>query len=216
MAELRKQADEAAARMREFQEKHQIVDLDTQAKAVVSSVATLNAQRITKQMELDYARALHVRRRGVHEAARVAARRWWTTQLRDLEVPATDRRRRRRPGAGPKGSGLFPAALAGPEAAASEYEKLYRDRKVAEATLVFALDRLEGARASEARDVSTFVVLDPPTLPTRPARPPALPVLAVLGLAAGFVAGVGLEAWRSQGRPGLASLKQALGPRSEG
>ena len=39
VAELRQQADEAAARMREFQEKHQIVDLDSQAKAVVSSVA---------------------------------------------------------------------------------------------------------------------------------------------------------------------------------
>ena len=56
MAELRRQADEAAARMREFQEKHQIVDLDSQARAVVTSVAAVNAQRIAKQMELDYAR----------------------------------------------------------------------------------------------------------------------------------------------------------------
>ena len=109
---------------------------------------------------------------------------------------------------------MFPAALAVPKLRA-EYEKLYRDRKVAEATLVFALDRLEGAKASEARDVSTFAVLDPPALATRPTRPlQPLPLLVALGLVAGLVAGAALEWWRSQGHPGLAALKQALKPRS--
>jgi len=66
--------------------------------------------------------------------------------------------------------GLFPAALTVPRLRA-EFETLYRDRKVAEATLVFSLERLESARADEARDTSTFLVLDPPFLPTRKSRP---------------------------------------------
>jgi hypothetical protein len=45
VVELQQQADEAATRMREFQEKHKIVDLDSQARAVVSSVAALHTQR---------------------------------------------------------------------------------------------------------------------------------------------------------------------------
>ena len=83
---------------------------------------------------------------------------------------------------------MFPAVLAVP-ALRAEFEQLYRDRKVAEATLVFALDRLEGARASEARDVSTFQVLDPPTLPTKaswPDRPRSMIAAAILGLAVGI------------------------------
>jgi hypothetical protein len=61
---------------------------------------------------------------------------------------------------------MFPAALQVPKLRA-EFEKLYSDRRVAEATLVFALERLEGARASEARNVSTFLVLDPLPFPPR-------------------------------------------------
>ena len=214
VVELRQNADETAARIRAFQEKHQIVDLESQARGVVSSVAALNAQRIGKQMELEYARSFS----GQDEAGTRQLESQLSIvneQLRELEAPAEPRRAT--PAGGPKGNGqgpgMFPAALAVPKLRA-DYEKLYRDRKVAEATLVFALDRLEGAKASEARDVSTFAVLDPPALATRPSRPLALPVLLALGLVVGLAAGMGLEWWRSQGRPGLATLKQALEPRS--
>jgi uncharacterized protein involved in exopolysaccharide biosynthesis len=68
---------------------------------------------------------------------------------------------------------------------------------VAEASLLFALERLEGAKANEARDVSTFLVLDPPTLPTRKARPKLLQ--SVAGAAAlGFALAIAIEAWRSR------------------
>ena len=101
---------------------------------------------------------------------------------------------------------MFPAALAVP-ALRAEYEKLYRDRKVSEATLVFALDRLEGAKAAEARDVSTFVVLDPPPLPTRRARPKLLDSI-LLGGAVGFALSVAVGYWttrRGGKRRGVAS-----------
>jgi tyrosine-protein kinase Etk/Wzc len=192
VAELRQQADDAAARMRQFQETHQIVDLESQAKAVVSSVAALDAQRIAKQMELDYTRRYS-------SADESAARQLGSQlsvideQLRNLEetrdVPSAPRADggARRPDKG----GMFPAALSVPKLRA-EFEKLFRDRKVAEATLVYALERLEGARANEARDVSTFQVLDPPTVADRHHRP-IRTFVALLFAAVGFAGAVAYE-----------------------
>ncbi len=199
VAELRQQADEAAARMREFQELHKVVDLDSQARAVVSSVAALNAQRISKQMELEYAHRF--------SAPDEAGTRQLESQLsvveenlRDLErprEPAQAREPRGRSAREPQ-SGMFPAALVVPKLRA-DYEKLFRDRKVAEATLVYALDRLEGARAAEARDVSTFVVLDPPTLPTRKSRPSRTGYM-LGGAFLGFAASVAFSWYRARRR----------------
>jgi capsule polysaccharide export protein KpsE/RkpR len=189
VTDLRLQADLSATRMREFQERHQIVDLDSQAKAVVSSMAALHGQRIGKQVELGY-----VQRFSSPEEAGAQQLRSKISavddMLRDLEKPAA---------ANPKGTtGMFPPALAVPRLRA-EYEQLYRDRKVAETTLLFALERLEGARANEARDVSTFQVLDPPTLPTKKSRPRALET-ALFGAVLGIAAGVLFEWFQSRQR----------------
>ena len=197
VAELRAQADDSAARMRAFQEKHKIVDLDSQAKAVVSSLAALHGQRIVKEVELGYARSFSSRDEAVTRQleSQIAA---VNDRLRDLEEPrsargpAQERRGRR----GVQDTGLFPAAMAVPELRA-EFEKLYRDRRVAEAILVFALERLEDARANEARDVSTFQVLDPPTVPTRRSRP-LLPESVGVAAALGFALSVLYEGYRSR------------------
>jgi tyrosine-protein kinase Etk/Wzc len=190
IAELRRDADEASGRIREFQEKYQIVDLENQAKAVVSSVATLNSQRIAKQMELDYAK-------GFSSADEAGMRQLESQllvvneQLRDLEGPHV----------GSRSNGARTVGV-------REYEKLYRDRKVAEATLLFGLDRLEGAKAAEARDVSTFVVLDPATLPTRKARP-AIRETALAGAVLGLLLSLAMEWWKSR-RDGVRDQKYAV------
>lgn len=195
VVELRRQADEAATRMREYQEKHQIVDLESQARAVVSSVAGLQAQRIAKQMELEYARSF--------SAADEAGSRQLESQLsvvneqlRDMEEPRETTSPRRKASASDRGPGMFPAALAVPKLRA-EFEQLFRDRRVAEASLVFALDRLEGAKASEARNVSTFQVLDPATVPTRKSRPRGSET-TVLGFLLGGTAAIAFEWWRAR------------------
>jgi len=199
VADLRKQADEASGRMREFQEAHQIVDLDSQARALVTSVAAVNAQRINKKMELDYARSFAARdeasTRQLESQLSVV-----NETLRDLEVQHEDLPGPAAAGSPAKGGtrGLFPAAMAVPKLRA-EFEKLYRDRKVVEATLVFALDRLEGARAAEARDVSTFQILDPPALPTRRSRPRTSVSVAV-GALLGLLGGVAFEYWKNRAR----------------
>ena len=183
--------------MREFQEKHQVVDLDTQAKAVVSSMAALKGQRIASQMELSrYTRTFssddEATRRSMESKLSIVDDQHRESELAEVpEGPPRAGPRAGRPGR----RSIFPAALEVPKLRA-EYERLYRDRKVAEATLVFALERLEGAKATEARDVSTFQVLDPPARPTRKSRPSGLAALA-LSVALGLTAGVAYEWWRS-------------------
>jgi tyrosine-protein kinase Etk/Wzc len=196
--ELRQQADEAASRMREFQETHKIVDLDTQAKAVVSAMAQLNSERMAKQLELDYARTFATADepsvRTLESQLGVMGRRMRTLEdesAADGGAPAKDR-------------GVFPTALSVPRLR-TEFETLYRDRKVAEATLIYALERLEGARANVAREVSTFQVLDPPALPTRHSRPKRSYVLA-LSLLLGVAAAVGAEWWRTAGAAAAAKV----------
>ena len=187
VTELRAQADGIGAAMRQFQETHGIVELESQARAVVSSVAAVNSQRIAKQMELDYARTF--------AAPDEAGTRQLQSQLSVVNEKLLDLEGTPDGSLAPAGGpgskqrarkGMFPPAMEVPRLRA-EFETLYRDRKVAEATLVFALDRLEGAKAAEARDVSTFVVLDPPTLPTRKSRPITTGFL----LAGGFVGLIG-------------------------
>ncbi len=196
VAELRQNAEQTAARMREFQEKHQIVDIDTQSKAVVSALAGLNAQRITKQMELDFARSFassdEASTQQLESELAVMER-----KLRDLERSRGADAASTKKGSGASSRGVFPAALDVPKLRA-EFEDLYRDRKVAEALLVIALERLENAKANEARDVSTFQVLDPPTLATRKSRPNGAAIVAGLMLL-GLTLSVGWEWWRGGG-----------------
>jgi uncharacterized protein involved in exopolysaccharide biosynthesis len=192
--ELREQADAVAARMRAFQEEHKIVDLETQAQAVVSMFAELNQRRITKQLDLDYALTFsssdEPTTRQLQSQLSVMGR-----KLRDMEAPSSGAQGpSARPPSAP-GRDMFPPALEVPRLRA-EFEKLYRDRKVAEATLIFALERLEGAKANEARDVSTFLVLDPPTVPTKKSRPARAKIL-VFGMLLGVMIGFGYEAWRA-------------------
>jgi capsule polysaccharide export protein KpsE/RkpR len=205
VAELRQQAEDTAKRMREFQEQHKIVDIETQAKAVVTALAALNSQRISKQLELDYQRT--------YSSPDEPSLRQLETQLsvmgqkeRHLEGPPASDPQDAKGAQGARGKGgMFPAALEVPKLRA-EFESLYRDRKVAEATLVFALERLEGARANAARDVSTFQVLDPPALPTRKSRPRRAVILA-LWVMLGLGASVGFELFHQTGA--IAVLKSA-------
>jgi tyrosine-protein kinase Etk/Wzc len=197
VGELTVQADESSARMRAFQEKHQVVDLDAQTKVVVSAMASLQSQRMAKQLELDYARTfssgeesslrqLRSQLRVIDEQLRGMER---TPEVSDRGDPASSRT---------DAGGMFPRALDVPKLRA-EFESLYRDRKVAEATLIVALERLENAQANEARDVSTFLVLDPPTLPTRHVRPKRSMIVAV-GTLLGLFGALAYEWHRSGGR----------------
>jgi capsule polysaccharide export protein KpsE/RkpR len=208
VAQLRTQADGTSDRMREFQETHGIVDLDTQARSVVSALAGLQGQRISKQLELEYAQTFSS---GDESSIRALEMQLGlvTAKVRSLEdVTATPTRSADQKPARP---GVFPKALEVPQLRA-EFEKLYRDRRVAEASLIVSLERLENARANEARDVSTFLVMDPATLPTRKDQPKRGLILALSAIL-GFLFSLTLEWYLTVGSTVLRGAVARIGAR---
>jgi capsule polysaccharide export protein KpsE/RkpR len=195
VTELRTQADSTSDRMRAFQETHGIVDLDTQAKSVVSALAGLHGQRINKQLELEYAQTFSS---GDESSIRALEMQLAlvTAKVRSLEdVSAAPSKAADAKSARP---GVFPKALEVPQLRA-DFEKLYRDRRVAEASLIVALERLENARANEARDVSTFLVMDPANLPTKPVWPKRGVAVAISAIV-GFLLSLMLEWFLTGGK----------------
>src|SRR2546421_11514645 len=51
---MRKEADDSARKLRDFEQRYKIVDLESQSKAVVSAMASLRSQEISKELQLSY------------------------------------------------------------------------------------------------------------------------------------------------------------------
>lgn len=183
--------EEASRKLREFQEKHRVVDLPEQAKAVISAMAAIKGELLSKQLELSYissfassgeSRVMQLRQQiGIMES-----------KLRQLEASQNAQPLRGAHSdsvAKNSKSDFFPDAMKVPELR-YELEQLLREQKIAETVFLLITQRYEMAKIEAARDTSTFQILDSPTKPTYPARP-KLKKLVILGVAAGlFAAGL--------------------------
>jgi tyrosine-protein kinase Etk/Wzc len=194
VAEMRKEADDAARKLRDFEERYKVIDLDSQSKAVVSAMASLRSQEISKELQLSYMNSYSSR----EESTAVQLRQQLTVmnaKFRKLEQAPPD---------GPfvdtepsavesksavvKNADIFPPAMTVPRLR-FELEQLYRERKIRETDLILLMQRLEMAKVNEARDTSAFQILDHPALPTYKSRPRRAVVVAT-GLILGFLAGI--------------------------
>jgi tyrosine-protein kinase Etk/Wzc len=189
VVKARHDVDESSRKLREFQEKHKIIDLPEQSKAVISAMATIQGELISKQIELSYLTSFSSRTEssvvqlrqqiGIMEAklAQLEAERVSTS--RSSSDPAN--------GSAAGGGDFFPAAMNMP-AIRFELEQLLRQQKIHETLFFMMTQRYEMAKVDEARDTSTFQILDHPTLPTYKSRPRRMRVLS-LGFIASLVAG---------------------------
>lgn len=192
VAEARHDMDASSLQLRHFQETHKVIDLPEQGKAVVSGMAALEGDLISKRLELAYARGF-----AANDEASVAQLR---RQIGILggELQTLEDKRPAEPAAGrsPRlGSELFPPAMELP-ALGAELETLLRVHKMDETLFLLLSERYEARKLDEARDLSTFVVLDDAALPTYHVRPTlrVVPVGLLAGLAFGIVIVV-LPAW---------------------
>jgi capsule polysaccharide export protein KpsE/RkpR len=189
--QARDQVETASKELRTYQEKHQIVDLGEQAKGVVSEIASLEGQRVSKQLELSYMRSF-----ASPQEANVAQ---LESQLRIMEAKLRELANAPAPKTGTDKptpvTGLFPSALDLPKIR-YEIEQLAREQKVREAIYLVLTERLEIARADEVREASAFQILDEPDLPTYRVWPRGrvLPMGLLAGLAFGIFA-VLVPAW---------------------
>ena len=191
VTEMRREADDSARRLRDFEEHYKVVDLESQSKAVVSAMASLRSQEISKELQLSYLNSFSAR----DESTAVQLRQQLSVmnaKFRALEEPAVKELSEAGARSGNANeqkvaNNIFPPALAVP-GLRFELEQLLRDRKIREADLLLLMQRLEMAKVNEARDTSAFQILDTPTLPTyksRPKRSVALLTGTILGLLAG-------------------------------
>jgi tyrosine-protein kinase Etk/Wzc len=202
VTKTRDDVDRSSAALRDFQERHHVLDLPTQSKAVISAMATLQGDLISKRLQLSYlqgfASAEEPRVRQLSEQTAIEER-----ELKRLESSNTD--------AAHDSAEFFPEALRVP-GLRYELEQLLRTQKIDETVYGMLTERLAMARVDEARDTAAFQILDAPTIPTTPSRPRRARIAglaAVGGLAAGVLFVLAPVWWR---RRVLAMVRQDLRP----
>lgn len=215
VAEARRELEDSSAAVRKFQETHKVIDLPEQGKAVVSGMAALEGDLISKRLELSYARGFAA----ADESSVAQLRR----QIGILGAELAALEERRATGSGSAGSGsaaheparsgseLFPPAMELP-ALRAEMEALFREQKIRETVFLMLTDRYEARKLDEARDLATFVVVDDAALPTFRVRPTlrVLPAGMFAGLALGVLLVLAPAWWRDLRR--RAALEESPGP----
>jgi tyrosine-protein kinase Etk/Wzc len=194
----REDVDQASKRLREFQENHKVIDLPEQSKAVISAMASIKGDMLTKQLQLSYLTSFSspVEANVAQLQQQIAI---MEAKLRQLEespdkVPP---KQPRNDAHGSANADFFPDALKVPELR-YELEQLMREQKIRETVFALLTQRYEIAKVDEARDTSTFQILDNATMPTFRSRPKRRKIVMM-----GAVAGVGIAllwilvpAWR--------------------
>ncbi|HET7505346.1 MAG TPA: hypothetical protein VFK02_30210 [Kofleriaceae bacterium] len=183
LGESRHDLDESSEALRKFREAHKIIDLPEQGKAVVSAMAALEGDLISKRIELLYTRGF-----ATEDEASVAQLRR-RIEIVSGELASLENRPSTAPHTiqGRPGSEVFPPVMALP-ALGVELEMLMREHKIRETLFLMLTQRYEARKLDEARDLSSFVLADEAALPTFRARP-TLRVLPV-GMFAGFAIGI--------------------------
>jgi uncharacterized protein involved in exopolysaccharide biosynthesis len=206
VAEAKHDLEESSEALRRFQETHKIIDLPEQGKAVVSGMAALESDLISKRLELSYARGFATN----DEASVAQLRRQIAILSAELQTLQDKRSAEPNAAAPPRsGSELFPPAMELP-ALRAELETLFREHKIRETVFLMLTDRFEARKLDEARDLSTFSVADDAALPTFRIRPTlrVVPVGMLVGLVLGIVIVI-LPAWWSDLRRRAALDRQA-------
>jgi tyrosine-protein kinase Etk/Wzc len=193
VVKARQDVDEASKKLREFQEKHKLVDLPEQSKAVISAMASIQGNLISKQLELSYLSGFSAPNEASVQQLRqqIAI---MQAKLGQLETSQDAKASSASDGSGSQQ--FFPGAMRVPELR-FELEQLIREQKIKETLFFLMTQRYEVAKVDEARDTSTFQILDNPTLPTLRARPQRRKVvmLAVLISLAAAAAWILVPVW---------------------
>jgi capsule polysaccharide export protein KpsE/RkpR len=185
VSDAKKDMDQSSRTLQIFQEQHKLIDLGEQARSVVSALASVRGEQMTKEIQLSYLQSFA----SGDEASALQLKR----QIAILGNKLTSLEEVKKHADGQIQGDLFPAAMSVP-ALRFRLEQLYRDQKIQETVFLLLTQKLEMTMVNEARDTSTFQVLDDAIVPTFRARPHRLLILA-LGLLLSLVLGVGWVLW---------------------
>ncbi len=190
LATAEQELKQASESLRVFQERHKVVALDEETKAVIDAYAQLKSELLRREIELGVSQDisvsdnpyLAVRRREIEE---------FKKQLREIE---TGKKTGKGFGAG------FAVSFQKLPAVAAEYARRLRDYRVQEEIYALLLQQYEQAKILEARDTPNITVLDYARVPERRSSPKRKVIVAfafVLSLAGSLLVAFGLEYWKN-------------------
>jgi len=198
--ENRQRLDDAAARLREFQEEHEAIEISEQTRVTVEAIAQLESERARLEIE-----------RGLLEGFSSPEQMEWKTldaRVREVEQKIAELRFGRGESAGDGGGVLLP--LSDIPGLGLELADLTREVMVHERVLEFLTSQYEEARIQESRDMEVIHVLDaasPPLKKFRPRRSVIVMlsvILALIGSIGVAFAAEGLLEYAAKSPPGLA------------
>ncbi|MNK73150.1 Tyrosine-protein kinase ptk [compost metagenome] len=172
LADVQKELAAQEVDLKRFQEKHSLVSLDAQAEASINTYATLKAQLIAKEVQLEVlensgsfgdVEANAVRK----EVAGLQ------TQLQKLETGAS------------KGATI---SLKDAPELGLQYVQIKRNLMVKQKVFELLVQQFEMAKIEEAKEDISFQLLDPAVAPDEPSNP-KLPLLIAIALLASVLLG---------------------------
>ncbi|MBD3367649.1 MAG: hypothetical protein GF405_05690 [Candidatus Eisenbacteria bacterium] len=172
-----------------FQSRNATFEISEQARAMISTMAEVEAKLTMAQIQLGVIRAYASESHP--EVRRLRAEiEEYRSQIRKLTAGGDE------PGSGgPLGTPLTEL----PDLAV-RYARLMRTTEALGQVYLYLLQEYESARIQEARDTPTVQILDepePPELRVRPKRKVMVVIGAMIGLLAGVVAALGIEYYES-------------------
>lgn len=178
IARCRTDLERAEEALRDFQQQHHAVQIDTQTEGAIQIAAELQGRILAAEVELDVLRqrALPTSQEVRLKTQELAALRASYSQLGGGGDRALDA-----PGAG-GGESVFPRFGSVPDLAL-QYLRLMRDLKVQEALNALLTQQLEQARIEEQKNTTVLSVLDWADTPEMPVFPRKLLLVAISMLA---------------------------------
>ena len=181
-----------------------LVQLDTQARAVITSVAQLRAQIAAKEVQIGAIRSYAT---GQNPELQMAQRELEGLQAQEQKL-----------GASPTDGNMLPISQGNMQQAGLEYVRKLRDVKYYETIFDLLARQYEVAKVDEARQGAVIQVVDRAVVPDRHSSPKRVLIVigaTVLGLVFGMAWSFGARAWnRLQRNPAeqlrLEALKAAL------
>lgn len=186
LKEIKKDLDDATASLSQFSSNNATLDMQDQAKAMLTSVATLQGQLIAAESQLHGLESIYA-----EDNSRVRALR---AQIAELQSQLRKLSGTRGAADNPLSPDQTFPSLSQLPALGAKFTDLYRRAKVEETVFEVLTSQYEMAKVQEAKEIPTVKVLDEPEVPEKKSFPPRT-LMVIGGALFSFCMGAVVQLW---------------------
>lgn len=172
LEKVKRELQEAELAFKAFQDRHQLVALDEQAKALIENLVKLEAAKVESQIALKMQDSLLKASGNVPELVKLEAQKV-SEQARQAGLE--------------KAIASVTRQLETVPQLTLEFTRLMRDLKVKEKVFGVLTEQLEMAKIAEAEEGSTFEIIDRARPPERKSKPKRALIVILSGITAGML-----------------------------